>query len=182
MTINPCTNAVAGILVIRDERLLLIERAKPPYAWAPPAGHVDPGETHRQAAERELHEEVGLRATRLRLLLVHRYDTWCRRPGDNWHQWAVYKATTEGDPVRSETETRALRWVTPAELDELGKLTLAHLAVSSGSEQWRREPGLEPVWLTILSVISETAGRCGCAFCRSWPFGSFRAHAEPTRS
>lgn len=45
--------------------LLLIERGWPPHegAWALPGGHVDPGETSRAAAARELEEESGVHVT-----------------------------------------------------------------------------------------------------------------------
>jgi 8-oxo-dGTP pyrophosphatase MutT (NUDIX family) len=41
---------------------LLIERRQFPFGFAPPAGHVDDGETYIDAACRELQEEVGLEA------------------------------------------------------------------------------------------------------------------------
>lgn len=47
--------------------MLLIQRDKPPYErkWAFPGGFMDMDETLEEAAHRELHEETGLRDTKL---------------------------------------------------------------------------------------------------------------------
>jgi lipoyl(octanoyl) transferase len=47
--------------VVRGDRMLVLYRAKDCY-WHPVAGGLEPGETAREAAARELWEETGLRA------------------------------------------------------------------------------------------------------------------------
>lgn len=51
-----------GAIVVKDERVLLVKRSKPPGEglWAIPGGRVELGETLQQAAEREIMEETGL--------------------------------------------------------------------------------------------------------------------------
>lgn len=51
-----------GAIVIKDGRVLLVKRSKPPGEglWAIPGGRVELGETLQQAAEREIMEETGL--------------------------------------------------------------------------------------------------------------------------
>lgn len=51
-------------VVIREDQVLLVQRANPPDAglWGFPGGKVDFGETVLAAAERELFEETGVRA------------------------------------------------------------------------------------------------------------------------
>jgi 8-oxo-dGTP diphosphatase len=51
-----------GIVVIRDDRVLLCQRGKPPGVgtWTLPGGAQELGETCEEAARRELAEECGL--------------------------------------------------------------------------------------------------------------------------
>jgi 8-oxo-dGTP diphosphatase len=51
-----------GAVVFKDDKVLLIRRAKPPAKglWAIPGGSVNLGETLQQAAERETLEETNL--------------------------------------------------------------------------------------------------------------------------
>ena len=57
---NPAPIGMA--LVERDRQLVLIRRTAPPLPgyWAPPAGHVELGESVTEATIREAREETGL--------------------------------------------------------------------------------------------------------------------------
>ena len=72
------------VLAIRDSRLhaLMIRRASEPYAgaWALPGGFVEIDEDLREAAERELEEETGVRIGTETLTQVHTYGTPGRDP------------------------------------------------------------------------------------------------------
>src|SRR5712675_494883 len=64
--------SVVVLPVLPDGRILLIQQyrhAARQYLWELVAGRIDPGETPKQAAARELIEETGYRAKRLRVFL-----------------------------------------------------------------------------------------------------------------
>ena len=61
-----------GIVVLKDDHVLLIRRAKPPNvgSWSLPGGAQELGETTEQAARRELEEETGVSVGPLHLAAV----------------------------------------------------------------------------------------------------------------
>jgi 8-oxo-dGTP pyrophosphatase MutT (NUDIX family) len=156
MTIEPCNNTSVGIIVKRNECLLMIERRRPPYGWAAPAGHVDDGESYIEAARRELMEEVGLSAGPNTLTLVAggTYGNRCRRPGGTHHRWEVFETyRDQSDPVRNQDEVRAMAWMTLPEIASLARLCRSHLNRNAGPDEWRDYPGLEPIWLEFFTDL-----------------------------
>lgn len=63
----------ASAAIFRENRILIVERGKPPVRglWSLPGGHIEPGETARAAALRELEEETGVTASLLGVVDVH---------------------------------------------------------------------------------------------------------------
>ena len=76
---NICDHKSVGMIVRKDDNILLIERRKKPFGFAPPAGHIDGDKTFEESAVRELKEEVGLAATSIKLLIEGRKENHCRR-------------------------------------------------------------------------------------------------------
>lgn len=61
-----------SVAVVRGDTVLLVKRGRKPSAgfYAFPGGRVEPGESDDEAAIRELREETGIEAARLRPLTV----------------------------------------------------------------------------------------------------------------
>lgn len=140
-----CDHKCSGMLVWKDEKLLLIERAKFPFAYAPPAGHCD-GDDFEFTARKELQEEVGLETESLKLLIEGRKENPCRREDGTWHYWQIFEVEFSGDIKRSEEETKQIKWVSINELKLLAARTEELSAGKISQEDWDKNPGLEPVW------------------------------------
>ncbi|WP_327071907.1 NUDIX hydrolase [Kitasatospora sp. NBC_01302] len=111
-----------------DGHVLLIERGWPPFegAWALPGGHVDPGETSRAAAARELFEETGVRVNSADLLQLGAWDQPGRDPRGRYVTVA-YLAVVPGDtPITAGDDARTARWW---KYDDLPQLAFDHAAI-----------------------------------------------------
>ena len=114
----------ASAAIFRDGHVLLIQRAKGAFTglWSFPGGHIEPGETARAAAQREVMEETGCDVRIGGVLDVH--DVILRDAADalSVHYviavyWGVWSA---GEPVASTDAAAARFW----RLDELDNLAM----------------------------------------------------------
>lgn len=154
--VKVCDHTSVGMLVWKDDRLLLIERGLPPWGFAVPAWHVDGDDTFEAAAVRELKEEVGLDSTDVILIAEGRKENPCRRQDGTWHYWKLYQVDVTGEVIRSQEETKQVRWYTREEIKTLGERTAAYLRKELSEDEWERNPGLEPVmyeWFTELHIV-----------------------------
>ena len=155
--IAACNHTSVGIIVRRNDQLLLLERQKFPWGFAAPAGHVEDGEAYRDAAIRELREETGLHVVSLSLLHTEQVANQCRRPGGDCHAWEIYEAEVTGELVRNLDEAKHLGWYSMAQVHEMAQMTCWYLDGIIAESVWQRTSGLEPVWfhfLTHLAILS----------------------------
>lgn len=124
MTIRRPIPAVLAV-VLRDDNVLLVRRANPPDQglWGLPGGRMELGETHLEAALRELEEETGLKADAPRLLTVLdfiEHDS----SGALAHHFAMIAVLCRwrsGEAVAADDALEA-RWFSRAEIAALGPL------------------------------------------------------------
>lgn len=141
-----CDHTSVGMLVWEKGKLLLIERKKFPFGFAPPAGHVDGDASYEESAKRELAEEVGLKSLSLEMLAEGRKENACRREGGSWHYWKIYRVKTEGEIQRSLDETKQAKWLSVDEIKLLSQRTEKYLAGDISEKEWQDNPGIEVVW------------------------------------
>jgi ADP-ribose pyrophosphatase YjhB (NUDIX family) len=104
----PC----AGVVIVRDGRLLLGRRAKPPFEgeWEVPGGFVERGEHPVEAAVREVREELGIDVTLTGLLGVYLEDSSRGEP----LQVTVYVGSTEATEATPDpAEVSDWAWFAP---------------------------------------------------------------------
>jgi 8-oxo-dGTP pyrophosphatase MutT (NUDIX family) len=111
----PAREISAGGVVVRGEEMLVIvptRRASDgSRVLGLPKGHVDPGETAIQAAEREVREETGIIAEAVRELGEARY--WYRRNGRTIGKSVSFYLFTHlgGDTADHDDEVEEVRWI-----------------------------------------------------------------------
>jgi 8-oxo-dGTP pyrophosphatase MutT (NUDIX family) len=111
----------AGGVVVRGEEVVVIvptrRAADGSRVLALPKGHVDPGETPLQAAEREVREETGILAEPVRELGEARY--WYRRDGRTIGKSVTFYLFTyvEGDTADHDDEVEEARWIPLADAE-----------------------------------------------------------------
>jgi 8-oxo-dGTP diphosphatase len=97
------------VVLLADDRVVLVRRRNPPPGWAIPGGFVDVGEPVEAAAVREIREETGLAVTLTDLLGVYSDP---RRDPRGHTASVVFLGRAAGTPAGADdaAEARAFRW------------------------------------------------------------------------
>ncbi|CAM3089217.1 NUDIX domain-containing protein [Lactococcus hircilactis] len=66
----PLVVACASVIIYDENKGILLQKRKDNGSWCYHGGSIEPGETAKQAAQRELFEEVGLHAQKMNLYTV----------------------------------------------------------------------------------------------------------------
>lgn len=109
---------VCSNLVLGENGLLLVRETKPSALgrWSLPGGKLEPGETLKQGAEREAHEESGLTVEARQLLgIYHCLETLEGGAALNF----VFQSRIIGGTIQTSVEHPAVDFVPLAELDAL---------------------------------------------------------------
>ncbi len=111
-----------GVAVFRGDEVLLVKRAKPPVSdrWSIPGGAQELGETVREAALRELHEETGLEARIAGLIDVVDGITRDDAGGVRYHYTLVdFAAIWVSGTARAASDVAAVRWAAVAGIEDI---------------------------------------------------------------
>ncbi|MEU3508800.1 NUDIX hydrolase [Streptomyces longwoodensis] len=129
----------ADVVCIRGGDVLLIERGWPPHKGqlALPGGHVDPGETSRAAAARELLEETGIDVDPYDLSLLGVYDAPGRDPRGRYVTAAYLVAVPTDITARAGDDAAAVCWVP---LDKARGLAFDHTDIVTTARYRLRAP------------------------------------------
>jgi len=100
------------VVTTTDGHVLLIQRGWDPHKgmWALPGGHVDPGETSRNAAARELAEEAGVYATPDELTQIGTFDQPHRDPRGRYITVAYHLTVIPGLPIKAGDDAVVAEW------------------------------------------------------------------------
>jgi 8-oxo-dGTP diphosphatase len=108
----------ASVAVFREGRVLIARRARGPWvgAYSLPGGGVEVGETLREAALRELAEEVGVEAEIF--AFVDHVEPIVRADGRVREHYviAVFAARWRSGEAKTGPEADAVAWIAPEEI------------------------------------------------------------------
>ena len=170
-----CDHASVGVIA-RDEqgRILMIQRRKYPFGFAPPAGHLD-GLTYPLACHKEFEEETGLKVVGAPKPLIPKNPKkglpfgGCRRGGE-YHHWQIFEVQWAGELKLNKSETKFLGWMKVEEIKKLAERTKEYLSrwhMARKAEEaswtsairesldkgWEKSPGLEVVWYEFFQEL-----------------------------
>lgn len=119
-TYYPHVAGAVVAIIVRGGKVLMVQRNREPYkgTWMFPAGFVDYGEHPKEALEREVWEETGLRLVKAELVDVLQSEDDYRSPG---HFSFFYRAEVKNGEIKTdEEENNAIEWFDLKKLPKIG--------------------------------------------------------------
>ncbi len=130
-----CSTKSVGIILQKNKKVLLLDRAFFPFGWACPAGHLRRGEKPVDGIRRELKEETNLQVIKPKLILFKKHVPNKCVKGSVYHDWYVFEGKARGKIIRNKSEAKDIGWFLP---EEIKKMKLEPI--------WR-------LWLKTLKII-----------------------------
>jgi 8-oxo-dGTP pyrophosphatase MutT (NUDIX family) len=112
---------VAGGLLRKDDRFLLLKRRIYAFGYSFPAGHVEYQEKPFETLKREIMEETALQIKKGELIFEGEVTNHKCRYGADIHYWYFYDCDYRASPIVLNPESEAYGWYT---LQEALKLDL----------------------------------------------------------
>lgn len=141
ISVTPKVGAIA--ILLRDDKFLMVQRGKDPGRgfWGFPGGHVETGETAKEAAVRELFEETGIRAKAQEYLTAVDVIGRDTSGGVSYHFLlaAVTCTYQSGEPVAGD-DAAAAEWVNADEI-LAGKRELNGGVLDVAKQVWEAHNG-----------------------------------------
>ncbi|MBA6433866.1 NUDIX hydrolase [Streptomyces sp. GMR22] len=142
----PIANSVVPSVtaVVRNEqgRVLLIHKTDNDL-WALPGGGHDVGESIAQTVVREVEEETGISVVVESIvgLYTDPQHVMAYDDGEVRQQFSIcFHARPVGGELRTSSESKEVRWVSPADLDELAIHPSMRLRITHGLDESRTAP------------------------------------------
>jgi 8-oxo-dGTP diphosphatase len=108
----------AGLLVVKDGRMLLCRKNRDTSLLITPGGRIEPGETPEACIEREVREELGSDVSVENLAYVGTYRDVAAGAPDCFVEVRLYRGDLRGDP-KPHSEIAELVWFSPSGDPEL---------------------------------------------------------------
>ncbi|MBC7926762.1 MAG: NUDIX domain-containing protein [Bryobacteraceae bacterium] len=102
----------AGLLVIRDGRILLCRKNRDTALFITPGGRLEPGETEDECIVREVAEELGPDVAVSELHYIGTYRDVAAGQEDRMVEVRLYRGNLQGDPA-PHSEIAELIWFEP---------------------------------------------------------------------
>lgn len=157
-----CTDMCVGMIVWKDDCLLMVERKKQPFGFAIPTGHLEleEGDNFERAVIRELKEETGLIAVKLIKILedvIFKNGFICSKGSAKPHIVILYRVFYRSGVLIKSEENKSVDWYSVSKIHSLALRTDKYLNGHISEREWQNSPGLEPLcynWFKNLGILS----------------------------
>ena len=134
-----------GFLIVKENPTRSFLLMRHPNRWDLPKGHVDPGESNKECALRELYEETGIRKRDIEIdpdfKFKHKYTVNNKRTGGEpaKKKLIIYLATLVNDVEIELTEHDGYEWMEWAPPHKIQEKTIDPL-LAQLAEHWSTQP------------------------------------------